>query len=206
MYEKMFAYAHDFLKTDTDSMPFRSRYEHTRRVFGWCKRLLENEPSVNREAVLAAAVFHDTGYAKSPDDSQHGAYSAEICEKYLSENGYPGEFINKVSHLVANHSKKQLLKEKGTSLELIVLMEADLLDETGAMSILWDCMAEGSSNVQTYEKAYHHILNYSLRRISYNPMVTGKARKFWEDKQRLTHEFIVHLMVDLGIESLGRTQ
>jgi uncharacterized protein len=47
-----------------------------------------------------------------------------------------------VVFLVKNHSNKQLMTAKGTPLELILLMEADLLDETGALSIVWDCMME----------------------------------------------------------------
>lgn len=31
-------------------------------------------------------------------------------------------------------------------------MEADLLDETGALSIVWDCMIERSKEKQTFEK------------------------------------------------------
>ena len=86
-----------------------------------------------------------------------------------------------------------------TPLELIILMEADLLDETGALSVVWDCMMEGSEQIQTFDKAYNHIMNYSYKSINVNPMVTAKAKEFWENKQNLMKEFVDQLSFDLGI-------
>ena len=86
-------------------------------------------------------------------------------------------------------------------LELILLMEADLLDETGALSILWDCMAEGAKQQQSYNEAYYHILNYSWESMQANPMVTDKAKVIWESKQKLVRDFIMHLAQDLAIGS-----
>lgn len=79
-------------------------------------------------------------------------------------------------------------------------MEADLLDETGALSIVWDCMIEGSQEIQTFEKTYEHIMNYSYKGINENPMVTPKAVEFWDNKKKLVKEFIEQLSFDLGIQ------
>jgi uncharacterized protein len=179
--------------------PFRKRSEHIRRVFMWAERLVDGEENVNKEAVLVSAIFHDVGYALSLDSLKHGENSAILCEKYLKENGFDIGFINLVVYLVKNHSQKELMVASGTPLELILLMEADLLDETGALSIVWDCMMEGSQQVQTFEKTYKHIMNYSYKLLSENPMVTTKAKAFWENKQNLIREFTRQLSYDLGI-------
>jgi uncharacterized protein len=130
----MFQFVKGYLESNngelskTGLFPFRKRSEHIRRVLMWAKRLTEGEEFVNKEAVLTSAIFHDIGYAVSEDDSGHAKYSAVICESYLKENNFDSEFISLVIYLVKNHSNKELMKSSDTPLELILLMEADLLD------------------------------------------------------------------------------
>ena len=204
-YDQMFQYVQNYLintgcdeATTISTFAFRKRHEHTRRVFHWAKRLIEGEAGINTQAVLTAAIFHDIGYALLPKGMEHAQNSAVLCEKYLMENHYDSDFIRLVVFLVKNHSHKELLKNADTPLELILLMEADLLDESGALSIVWDCMAEGAKESPSYEKTYHHIMNYSVNTLNINPMVTKKAKAFWEDKQRFAKIFIDHLSFDLG--------
>ena len=205
MYTKMFQFVETYLEnndgeiTEIGRFPFRKCSEHIKRVFMWAERLIDNEYFINKEAVLVSAIFHDVGYAVSLDSSKHAENSAIICEKYLIENGFTTDFINLVVYLVKNHSNKKLMTAEDTSIELILLMEADLLDETGALSILWDCMMEGAQQIQTFEKTYYHILDYSYKSINENPMVTTKAKVFWDSKKNLMEEFIRHLSFDLAI-------
>lgn len=207
IYDEMFQYVKQYLEDNYGEavnigyIPFRKRSEHINRVLMWTQRLIEGETCINKEAVLVAAIFHDIGYALSLDSSIHAQNSAILCEKYLKENGYKHDFINLVKYLVENHSNKELMAVSDTPLELIILMEADLLDETGALSVVWDCMMEGAQEVQTFEKTYKHILKYSYKTLSVNPMVTSKAKEFWENKQRLIQEFIGQLSFDLGINN-----
>ena len=58
---------------------------------------------------------------------------------------------------------------------------------------------EGSEQIQTFEKTYNHIMNYSYKSLNVNPMVTAKSKAFWENKQNLMKEFIDQLSFDLGI-------
>lgn len=207
MYDKMFKFVKGYLEntggetTNIRYFAFRKRSEHIKRVFMWAERLVADETDINTEAVLTAAVFHDAGYGPSIDKSKHADNSAVICEKYLTENGFDAEFIKFVVYLVKNHSNKKLMTFNDTPKELILLMEADLLDETGALSIVWDCMMEGSEQDQTFVKTFNHIMKYSGKSLNNNPMVTTKAKEFWEDKQKLTQEFIKQLSFDLGIEN-----
>lgn len=90
---------------------------------------------------------------------------------------------------------------EGTPLELIILMEADLLDETGPLSIVWDCMMEGAQEIQSFKKTYDHIINYSYKILNKNLMVTAKGKEYWESKQKLVHEFVMQLSYDLGYDN-----
>lgn len=208
MYDKMFKFVKDYLEnneaetTKIGKFPFRKRSEHIRRVFMWAQRIVDGEAYINKEAVLVAAIFHDIGYAISLDNSKHADDSAILCEKYLKESGYDSEFISLVAYLVRSHSNKELMTVSDTPLELILLMEADLLDETGALSVVWDCMMEGSEQIQTFDKTYNHIMNYSYKSLNVNPMVTAKSKAFWESKQNLMKEFIDQLSFDLGVSQV----
>ncbi len=204
-YEQMFRYVKDYLvKTGCDEASrtigyaFRKRSDHIRRVFQWAKRLTDGETGIHTEAILTAAIFHDIGYSLLPEDMEHAENSAVLCERYLAESSCDRAFIDLVTYLVKNHSRKKMMRSADTPLELILLMEADLLDETGALSIVWDCMAEGTMETQSFEKTYRHILDYTCKELSVNPMVTEKAKAIWEKKQHLATMFAEHLSYDLG--------
>ncbi|WIV11532.1 HD domain-containing protein [Proteiniborus sp. MB09-C3] len=206
MYKSMLDFVKDRLEfsggedcSKVGKFPFRKRSEHIWRVFLWTKRLMSEVDNINKEAVLVSAIFHDVGYGIDKDNSHHAENSAKICKDYLIENGFSIEFVDIVTYLIRNHSKKDLMYIKDTPKELIILMEADLLDETGALAIVWDCMMEGSEQIQSFEKTYEHIKNFSDKIMRTNPMVTAKAKEFWKEKQKLTKEFIKHLSFDLGI-------
>ncbi|HAN43955.1 MAG TPA: hypothetical protein DCP97_01050 [Ruminococcaceae bacterium] len=184
--------------------PFRRRSEHIKRVYMWAERILENQdyPSgINKDAVLTAAVFHDAGYALISDDGiMHAERSAEVFVEYALLHNYEPEKKDFISYLIRSHSDKQLMREMDTPIELIVLMEADLLDETGALSIVWDCMAEGAADEQSFIKTYEHIKKYSGRILNREPMVTQKGKQLWQEKQKFTRSFIQQLAYDLGID------
>ncbi len=131
MYEEILKFVKDKLENIDDNpyLPFRKRSEHIIRVFMWVQRLADGEPGINKEAVLISALFHDIGYALDSDNSVHAENSAILCEKYLLEKEYNIEFINFVKYLVRNHSDKKQMAVNGIPPELIILMEADLLDE-----------------------------------------------------------------------------
>ena len=82
----------------------------------------------------------------------------------------------------------------------VLLLEADMLDERGALGILWDAMAEGAKPLQTYEGTLERLKMRKLyRRPERNPLVTERGRAFWAEKQRLHMDFVLALERDLGL-------
>jgi Predicted HD superfamily hydrolase len=208
MYTEMLDFVREYLKskdresTTVGKTRFRKRSEHTERVYMWAQRLIEGEENIDRQALLTAAIFHDVGYADVTDDySIHGELGSVICEKYLSEHSFDTDFTKKVAYLIKNHSKKEMMQLPDTSVELIILMEADILDESGALSIVWDCMIEGAADEQSFQKTYGHIGRYTAKQLGENPMFTERGRALWGNKQRLIRDFIDQLGYDLGIEA-----
>lgn len=180
---------------------FRNKLEHTQRVYLWAYRLLKSE-AANKEVVLIASIFHDVGYIYSGKD--HPQNSAKICKQYLINAGYENKFVNEVAEIIANHDNKELLHDPNTSLEQILLIEADNLDESGALSILRDAISEGQSNTESYEKVYKRLCERSiLQKPSSFLCVTDTAKNIWIEKKKLYVEFIKSLKNDLyGFDDL----
>lgn len=74
------------------------------------------------------------------------------------------------------------------------------MDEEGAMGVVWDCMAMGNVHANSYAKAYYHIMENSNKEEP-NPMVTEKAKAYWDEKKRIVARFAELLADDLMIGS-----
>lgn len=64
--------------------------------------------------------------------------------------------IEHIYAVIAAHSDKDLDNET-LDVETRVLMDADMLDELGAMSVLWECFNEAQLPVYDFNSAYNHI-------------------------------------------------
>ncbi len=198
-YVKHYLTQHQGMESPNPMHPFRSRFQHTIRVLHWCNRLAEGLEGVDLELLCTAAIFHDIGYG-SQDNEYHARRSAKAFEDYAKTQGLEENFSQQVQFLITNHSNKSLMSEPGTSLEMILLMEADLLDEEGAMGIVWDCMVMGNIHASSYLKAYEHIMESSNKQEP-NPMVTQRAKEIWEQKKQIVSEFAEQLKGDLMVGS-----
>ncbi len=200
--EKLEGYIHPISSL---SMVGYSKYGHTLRVMTWAKRLYENasfKQEVCFDDLMIAAIFHDVGYATADDLEYHARESARLCREYLMREGFPEERIGKIGEMVALHSEKYRMRDPDIDRELLLLMEADLLDDMGAMSIVMDCRIEQAREPQGgFERCAEHIRAYSVRHIAgVNPLVTPYARKKWEEKKALVTEFSKSLDEDMPDE------
>lgn len=176
--------------------PFRSRFEHTRRVYKWVHRLLDDATIEDVEVLELAAIFHDVGYSKGINKG-HGLESAKIFEEYARKNlKLSDERIEKVKYLVSNHSNKEMLLPK-TCPELIILMEADVMDEEGAMRIAWDCLAAGLGGAKSFQEALKRTIDHF--NPEFNPMITPIAIRAFEEKQNFVKEYIKRMKDDLEV-------
>ena len=198
-YVKEYLTEHKGMESPNPLHPFRSRFQHSIRVFHWCERLVEGLDNVDTEALYTAAIFHDIGYADR-DNEHHAQRSVQAFQEYAQAQQMEETFSRKVQRLIACHSDKNRMRDKDADLEMILLMEADLLDEEGAMGIVWDCMTMGNAHASSYAKAYYHIMESSNKEEP-NPMVTERAIRFWEEKKGIAARFAKLLEDDLMIGS-----
>ena len=176
---------------------FRSRYLHSYRVYKWMGRIID-DLEVDEEACYTAAIFHDVGY--SIEKKNHALYSEMIFRRYAETHGLNKELTDKVSKMIALHSHKELLNKKDTMPELILLMEADLLDEEGALGIAWDLLAKGAKGCNDYNESIEAMRIHSGHILSQSYMVTPRAKEYWEHKKEFVRGFINELEDDLFLE------
>lgn len=176
-----------------------SRFEHTERVYRWLMILAEDFTyEIDMEALQIATIFHDIGYSLNKEDMHsHAEDGAVLCREYLDSIGYPSEKAEFICDLIARHSDKEALHSEDSPLELVLLMEADLFDDTGAHGIVMDAWIQATKEDVSFESILEHIKKFSLKQMQVNPMRTEKARRIWEEKKDLTNRFVDSLTVDL---------
>ena len=179
-----------------------SRSEHIMRVYRWARKLYDAYPDKNEvdcEALSIAAVFHDVGYCRESDD--HAKVGSEICREYLLGKGYPLSKTELVCDVIARHSDKHIINDD-IPVELVLLLEADMLDDMGAMGLVIDVWMEAvcGENV-TFQSILRHMEKYTLEEMQReNPMRTDEGKRIWEEKKALTKAFVTSYKEDFSIE------
>lgn len=182
-----------------------SRFFHTKRVLAWTKRLYEeaeNKSVLRKEDLYIAAVFHDVGrVAESVEKKPHAILGEPVTRRYLTEHGMDKERVDYICGLVLHHSDKWRMHDEGIDAGLLLLMEADSLDDMGALGVVMDCMITKGRNANAdFINCLDHISRFTRRQQQDNPMVTPAAIRFWEEKTKLVDDFTDALTKDLELE------
>lgn len=176
-----------------------NRTEHIKRVYNWMLKLYEgykDKNSIDIDSLKIATIFHDSGYNEI-ERGNHALVGADICRKYLLEHDYPLEKIDFICDLIKLHSDKNRLMDD-IPIELILLIEADLLDDTGAHGIVMDVWVEALNENTSFESILKHIERYTHKLMQTNPMRTAIAKEIWDKKTELTNEFYRQYKEDLA--------
>ena len=77
-------------------------------------------------------------------------------------------------------------------------MDADLLDEVGAMSVLWDAMATACEDEASYKKAYYRIKNYyRINQPKIRRCKTAAGRLEYTKRMKCIEEYLNELEREL---------
>lgn len=206
-YRRMFQYVEEILCSYDRKKGEKSknkiaydRYAHTVRVYHWMLRITEElrDESLDMESLKIAAIFHDAGYGTGGAED-HARFSAVVCRDYLERRQYPQPQVDFICYLIEEHSNKKLLYERNTPIELVVLMEADMLDDTGAMGIILDTWIASKEESPSFESVCRHFEKYTYRHMKQMEFVTAPGKKFWHEKRKLVYEFLCQYRRDLGL-------
>ena len=192
----------EFVKKQTskedrpDIEPFRSRFEHTMRVYRWAIKL-QAKVGGDLELITLAALLHDVGWE---DGRPSNEVSCEVAVEYLDSIEYDEERIGRVGELIMLQNQQEAMDDiqGNLSIECKVVMDAILLDEIGAISVLWDAMAVAVSDEATYKKAYYRIKNfYRINRAKIRHLKTDVAKKEFEHRLKTIEDFLAELEREL---------
>lgn len=181
-----------------------TRYEHTKRVLGWAKRLYDatlDKTGLRYEELMAATIFHDVGRAVSAQSgTDHAKAGVPIARDWLLANGYDPARAEYIADLVGSHSEKWRMKDPAVDRNLLMLMEADLLDEMGLLGIVMDTLiVRARKEGATFYDCYNHYERYTHPMQHDCPLVTPEAKALWNAKTESTDRFMEQYRMDILI-------
>ena len=172
--------------------PFRSRYEHTMRVYRWAIKL-QAKLGGDIDIIALAALLHDVGW---DNERPHEEVGAELAVEFLDSIGVEPDIIKRVGEIIMIHEDKDT--EAELSLECKIVMDADLLDEVGAVSVILDAMATACEDEASYKKAYYRIKNYyRINKPKIRRCKTDAARAEYTKRMQLLDSYINPLEKEL---------
>ena len=179
-----------------------TRYEHTKRVLGWARRLYDLTPDktgLRYEDLMIAAIFHDVGRGVSDRSGvDHAQAGVPITRDWLLSNGYDPARADYISELVGSHSEKWRMQDPAIDRNLLMLMEADLLDDMGLLGIVMDTLIVRARKAEaTFYDCYNHFERYTHPMQHDCPVVTPEARALWDEKTKSTDRFIDQYRKDI---------
>jgi putative nucleotidyltransferase with HDIG domain len=204
MQENMLEFVMDFIEShDTigtklsTRFPFRKLYGHCVRCAHWARRLAVAEEA-DVEVAEVSALFHDIGKSVDNTVEGHAEAGARICDDYLASIAFEESKRRQIVGIVRNHIYHA--RDKEDSLEARVESDADLLDETGAMTVLWDAMAEGAKPDCSFDSAFERIAAASLRLndSALDMYHTSTAREIAIGRRLFLSQFVTNLAYELG--------
>ena len=182
-----------------------SRFEHSKRVLGWAKRLYDrtgDKTGLRYEDLMIAVIFHDVGRSESAKTGlmSHAAAGVPITREYLESHGFSEERTEYICGLVGAHSDKWRMTDPDIDRNLLMLMAADYLDDMGALGLVMDALIVRARNEKaTFYDCYNHFCRYTLPMQYDSPMVTPEGKFFWDEKTEIVKKFVEHIRRDISV-------
>jgi 8-oxo-dGTP pyrophosphatase MutT (NUDIX family) len=179
-----------------------TRYEHTKRVLGWAKRLYDatqDKTGLRYEDLMIAAVFHDVGRGiAQKTGGDHAKAGVPVTRDWLLANGYEPGRAEYIAGLVGAHSGKERMRDPDIDRNLLMLMEADLLDDMGLLGIVMDTLiVRARKEEATFYDCYNHYERYTHPMQHDCPLVTPEGKALWDAKTESTDRFVEQFRKDI---------
>jgi uncharacterized protein len=173
---------------------FRDRVKHTERVLNWAERIHEIEGG-DLEIIQMAVWLHDIGWDHIVN---HALVSGKMSKVFLESIGYPDDKKVKVLQAVTYHNSRS--DDLDFNLETQIVRDADLLDEVGATTVLWDALSTSYNKLASYEMAYIKSMHYynHLKKSS-NYLLTQAGGAFFDERLKVYKQIISELAYELNL-------
>ena len=129
--------------------------QHIYRVLYNALTIAQAETEVDYDVLITACLLHDIGRKEQFADPSvcHAAAGAEKAFRFLTAQGFPGDFAEQVRHCILTHRFRKALPPE--TIEAKILFDADKLDVTGAIGIARTLMYKADMA----EPLYHVLPN-----------------------------------------------
>ena len=185
------------------------RFYHIKRVTAWANRIADelyqhdvvaDADAIDRDCLHLASILHDVGYNAYHISKDHSEAGVVLAEQFLTAEGVEEEKKEKILNLIRLHSRKDLMFLEDTPMELVILMEADLMDDMGASGLVMDAWINTRMNqdATSFDTIFEHMQKYTQAQQMEEPMRTEPAKRFWREKQELVQEFMRQFARDLN--------
>ena len=185
------------------------RFYHIKRVTAWANRIADelyqhdavaDADAIDRDCLHLASILHDVGYNAYHISWNHSEAGVVLAEQFLTAEGVEEEKKEKILNLIRLHSRKDLMFLEDTPMELVILMEADLMDDMGASGLVMDAWINTRMNqdATSFDTIFEHMQKYTQAQQQAEPMRTEPAKRFWREKQELVEEFMRQFARDLN--------
>lgn len=177
---------------------FRDRYHHTLRVLNWARRIQSVEGG-DMDVITFAVIFHDTGWEEG---TPYTEVSAKIAKEYLQEKGVDKKIIDRVVDVTKNHNARTKSDDE-LSIEEKVIMDSDLLDELGVMSVVWDAMSVMELKKPSYKKALERTQEYFKDYLNQRDAIrTQTGLKLFNQRLDVYETMIKEFAFELGLDTI----
>lgn len=126
--------------------------EHVYRVLNNALEIGQDEPGVNWDVLIAAALLHDISRPEQLADPavDHACHGADKARAFLLDHGFPADFAEHVSQCIRTHRFRKA--DPPASLEAKILFDADKLDVAGAIGIARTLQYSGETGRPIYTR------------------------------------------------------
>lgn len=200
---------HEKVISKTKSHIRYDRFYHIQRVTAWSNRICDgfypnnvvaDANAIDRDCLHLASILHDVGYNAYHISENHSEAGVVLAEQFLTAEGVEEEKKEKILNLIRLHSRKELMFLEDTPMELVILMEADLMDDMGASGLVMDAWINTRMHQDetSFDTIFEHMQKYTQAQQQAEPMRTEPAKRFWREKQELVQEFMRQFARDLN--------
>ncbi len=160
----------------------------------WAQQIQEVEGG-NLEIITLAVIFHDAGW---DDQRDHALVGAELVRKFLLDQGIEEKSVGRVESAVATHNKR-LSARSNLPLENLIVMDADLLDELGVTTLVWDAMSTALEDNPSFRKALERNQQFFAKAKDKTPLLQTKTgRELYSERIEVWSQCLEQFRYELG--------
>ena len=117
---------------------------------------------------------------------------------FLAKNGVAPAIIDRVASAVQTHNKRHEPLED-LPLENLIVMDADILDELGVTTLVWDSMAAALGESPSYKKALdRNQMFFEGSEAKKKFLYTKAGKKLYTERIAIWESCLDHLRYELG--------